>query len=272
MLKISVIIFLVNNSLFVIFAQSNLERSINSLSRAANESFSWQDIPGSALWISARLAPFKLTHKLDMDGFGIDREIQSQWSVPGSKSLGSTDPRRYPETVFFGGMAVTTAAGLILGTDSYEGYKHSFVFFKAVMYTDALTELIKNTTDRKRPDNSDNRSFFSGHTSIAFVTSSFLFEESNALLNDYVKDPALRISLKVLSFSALYGWAGYVGYSRIRDNKHYFTDVLTGAAVGTIIGIYFHNLYFEDGPTLMKAFSLGLQGNQPTLSFRYNLR
>jgi membrane-associated phospholipid phosphatase len=33
----------------------------------------------------------------------------------------------------------------------------------------------------------------------------------------------------------LYGWAGYVGYSRIHDRKHYLTDVLIGAASGTLV-------------------------------------
>jgi hypothetical protein len=33
----------------------------------------------------------------------------------------------------------------------------------------------------------------------------------------------------------LYGWAGYVGYSRIQDRKHYLTDVVVGAASGTLV-------------------------------------
>jgi membrane-associated phospholipid phosphatase len=40
---------------------------------------------------------------------------------------------------------------------------------------------------------------------------------------------------KRVSFGALYGWAGYVGFSRIHDKKHYLSDVIVGAASGTLI-------------------------------------
>jgi membrane-associated phospholipid phosphatase len=268
MLKISVIIFL-NNLLILTFAQSNFDRTGNSLGKAAAESFSWMDLPGGALWISSKYYPLKLSDKLDVGSFGIDREFNEHLYVPGSKSLGSMDPHRYPESVFLSRMVITSAAGLIFGSDTYGGYKHSLVFYKAVMYNHAFTELIKNITHRDRPDNSDDRSFFSGHTSLAFVTSTFLFQETGDLLNEYVKDDLLRTSLKTVSFAALYGWAGYVGYSRMRDNKHYLTDVLAGAAAGTLIGYYFHDLYFGDKESLLQNFSLGMNGQQPALNFRY---
>jgi membrane-associated phospholipid phosphatase len=34
----------------------------------------------------------------------------------------------------------------------------------------------------------------------------------------------------------LYLFAGYVGFSRISDNKHFLSDVIFGAALGTAIG------------------------------------
>ena len=140
---------------------------------------------------------------------------------------------------------------------------------KAVIYNYVITEFIKDITHRVRPDNSDDRSFFSGHTSTAFVTSAFLYEETLEYLDRSVRNETLNTTLKAASFALLYGWAGYVGYSRIKDNKHYFSDVVTGAAVGTFIGIFMHNLYFENSD-ITNNFSLGMSNNQPSLYFRYN--
>jgi membrane-associated phospholipid phosphatase len=271
MVRIS-LFFLLFNLLFVSFPQSNLERSFSSLGDAASQSFSWVDIPALGLVLSSTYFPLRLKNKLDFERFSFDEEFQESFYVPGSHSLGSTDPRRFPETVFMGRLAFTTAAGLLFGMDTRESYKHTFVFMKAVLYNFALTELIKNLTHRDRPDLSDNRSFFSGHTSSTFVTSTFLYQEVSSLLDASVANSTLRTTLKTTSFVALYGWAGYVGYSRMRDNKHYFSDVLIGAAVGTGIGLFFHNLYFdEEEAGILDNLSLGVRDNQPVLNFHMSL-
>ncbi len=251
------------------FAQSNLNGTVNSFEKALSESFGWYDIPVSSVWLSSKVFQLKLQHKIDVDIFSIDNNIHSKISTPGYQSLGSTDPRRYPEAVFLARMAITTAAGLLYGADTYNSYKHNMVFMKAVIYNYVITEFIKNITHRVRPDNSDDRSFFSGHTSTAFVTSAFLYQETIEYLDRSVKNRTLNTSLQATSFALLYGWAGYVGYSRIKDNKHYFSDVVTGAAVGTFIGIFMHNLYF-DNSDITNNFSLGMYNNQPALHFRYN--
>jgi membrane-associated phospholipid phosphatase len=269
MARTSLILYFIFSLFLTAYPQSDFNRTANSLGRAAAESFNWMDIPGGALWISSKYFPIKVDNKLDVRSFGIDRQLNGYFYVPGSKSFGSKDPHRFPESVFLTRMVVTSAAGLFFGADTYNSYKHTIIFYKAVMYNHAITELIKNLTHRDRPDESDNRSFFSGHTSLAFVTSSFLFNETDDLLDKHIRDDELRFGLKAASFAALYGWAGYVGYSRMRDNKHYLSDVLTGAVVGTAIGLYFHNLYFGDEPSFFNNFSLGTQGSQPALNFVY---
>jgi membrane-associated phospholipid phosphatase len=68
-------------------------------------------------------------------------------------------------------------------------------------------ELTKQVVHRTRPDGSNDRSFFSEHTAIA---------TANAGWN-------LRISIPI---------SVGTGYGRMAANKHFATDVLTGAAVG----------------------------------------
>ncbi len=79
---------------------------------------------------------------------------------------------------------------------------------------------IKQSVRRKRPleDELGDPSFPSGHTSIAFSMATILGHQY----------PKWRIPL--------YVGAGLVGLSRIYLGRHYASDVLMGAAVGTISG------------------------------------
>lgn len=79
---------------------------------------------------------------------------------------------------------------------------------------------IKQSVRRKRPldDELGDPSFPSGHTSIAFSMATILGHQY----------PKWRVPL--------YVGAGLVGLSRIYLGRHYATDVLMGAAVGTISG------------------------------------
>jgi membrane-associated phospholipid phosphatase len=121
-----------------------------------------------------------------------------------------------------------------------------FRFHQALYYTKVVTHLAKRNIRRHRPDGSDTYAFFSGHASTAFATSTFLYLEACDFIDAQAQQRgagghAQSLPLlspqgwKMLSFGVLYGWAGYVGYSRIHDKKHYLTDVLVGAASGTVI-------------------------------------
>jgi membrane-associated phospholipid phosphatase len=87
----------------------------------------------------------------------------------------------------------------------------------AVGLTVGLAELTKRLVHRTRPDRSDRLSFFSEHTALAFVP---------------------------VGLTAGVGWSyvvnvpiGFeVGALRVAANKHWASDVLTGAAVGWLSG------------------------------------
>lgn len=74
---------------------------------------------------------------------------------------------------------------------------------------------------------SDYRAFPSGHTISAFAAASAVTSE---LKRWYPR------SVWVVG-PVLYGGAAAVGWSRMYDNKHWASDVITGAAIGTFAGL-----------------------------------
>jgi len=90
---------------------------------------------------------------------------------------------------------------------------------QAQILTELLVEPIKFATHRERPDGSDHQSFPSGHAAITFAGATVI-------------ERHLGWRKSVLGYAI----ASYVAMSRIHDNKHYLSDVVFGAAVGTIAG------------------------------------
>jgi len=98
----------------------------------------------------------------------------------------------------------------------------------AVGVTATATWLIKEMTARERPNGNDKRSFPSGHTSGSFTVAAVM----ETLYGKHVG-------------SAAYLLAGLVGAHRIHDDKHWLTDVIAGATLGTVVGKGFSQVYRE---------------------------
>ena len=90
---------------------------------------------------------------------------------------------------------------------------------RAQLITEMLVEPIKFATQRARPDGSNHLSFPSGHAAITFAAASVVERHFG-----------WKGSL------AAYAVAAYVSTSRLHDNRHYLSDIVFGAAVGTIAG------------------------------------
>ena len=82
-----------------------------------------------------------------------------------------------------------------------------------------VTEGMKRGFGRKRPNGSCCKSFPSGHTSHSFTIATIV----NELYGDQIG-------------IAAYCLAALVAASRINDNKHYLSDVIFGAGLGTAVG------------------------------------
>ena len=118
---------------------------------------------------------------------------------------------------------------------------YGVMFTQAFLFTYGTKELIKRIVDRNRPylyfdepynlsmvDNRFNRSFPSGGTAVAFMPAAFL----SVTFSQEFPESRWRILVIVGSFTL----ASVVGATRIFSGDHFLTDVLAGAAIGTLYG------------------------------------
>ncbi len=89
--------------------------------------------------------------------------------------------------------------------------------FSALVISGALSTGLKVATNRRRPDGAP-YSFPSGHSTMAFTT-------AGVIANRYGTIPGI----------AAEAVAGYVGLSRLQENKHYISDVVAGCLLGNIV-------------------------------------
>jgi len=90
---------------------------------------------------------------------------------------------------------------------------------QAQILTEMIVQPIKFGTHRERPDASNARSFPSGHAAVTFATATVL-------------ERHLGWRKSLIGYTI----ASYVAASRLHDNRHYLSDVVFGAAVGSIAG------------------------------------
>lgn len=261
-----------------VLAQTNFEtdrfkRTTHTVLSSITESIEWYDLPITGIMLSRNMYKLDYDARLRISTSHAEQHLQEQIGATGRNSFGSIDKNTFPMAIIYARLAYALGSDLIFNEPVTKNeYKSILLFSKSLIYTYTVTELIKDWTYRDRPDKSDHRSFFSGHSSTAFVTASYLYREFDTFFNEWdvtANDYALRTLFKTSAFSALYGYAGYVAASRMRDNKHYFSDVLVGAAVGTLIGNLVYENYFSE-PRSSCNVGLNLINNTPSVFLNFS--
>ena len=122
------------------------------------------------------------------------------------------------------------------------GRKHLLTSLEALGWTQASTQILKNATNRSRPvmytedaadvagEPGNQRSFPSGHTSAAFSLATSYFLSAKQLTGEsrwWIFVPAV-----------------FVVVARIAAAKHFTTDVLAGAAIGTVTSLVVYEIRF----------------------------
>ena len=177
-------------------------------------------------------------------------------------------PKKYGN-VLYSGIATSAiyTVGLLTGED--EVRKVGRMLFQSLAYSGVTNIALKTIFGRKRPylndgpwkftwfsiDN-DMQAFPSGHTTVAFAFSTVLAEYFHT----------------VWSRIGFYGIASLTAYSRVRDNQHWFTDVVLGALVGIAGGLHViaQEKERESGKTSLSRVSFQPTLNGISLSIRLN--
>lgn len=122
---------------------------------------------------------------------------------------------------FGGGGADKVMAGFLLyglaGRDERARATAFDAFVSSVIASKAITPLVKQLTNRTRP-NGDGESFPSNHATQSFAVASVIAEHY----------PRVRW--------LVYAIAAGVGSARVSNNAHWASDVVAGAAIGTLVG------------------------------------
>jgi hypothetical protein len=203
------------------------------------------------------LRHFDLDRKPLIDGpILFDRSLQS--FLGGEYYPGKTN---FLDNTF--GSAVTgVGAGLILFTADINWprgdkiktvMQDMFLFTAGITATKGVTDMVKGVFARPRPytyyteitfDNpgkyrKSRHSFFSGHSSSAFFATAFLNKRLRSIMRSELSASEYH-DWRWAPPAVLFGWASYVGYSRIHAYKHHFSDVILGAAAGILIAELFY--------------------------------
>jgi len=133
-----------------------------------------------------------------------------------------------------------------------------YLFISNVLST-GISELLKSTITKMRPDGSDSHSFPSGHTTIAFTNA--------AVLQNEFQDTSV-----VFAYSG-YAFAATTGAFRMINNKHYLSDVLVGAGIGIFVTqLVYHFEPFKNFNPFKKSKDISLfpQYKENTYGFYFS--
>jgi membrane-associated phospholipid phosphatase len=199
---------------------------------------------GAALWLTSELLKPQLgPAECRVCGVNaLDRSVQEhlRWSSYNGAHFAS-DVLLFGvvPAAAFGGAALMAHVG---GASRRDMFIDLLMIGEALVLTAGLTQATKFAVARERPyvrtqraeardfvaTPDDHLSFFSGHTSSTFALA--VATGTTASLRGYRQAPAV--------WSVGLPLALLTGYLRIAADRHYFTDVLTGALVGSAVGVF----------------------------------
>lgn len=126
----------------------------------------------------------------------------------------------------------------LIGKEKHSFVDQLFVLGIAEGLNAGMVHTLKNLVKVRRPDNNP-FSFPSGHTSNAFLGAHLAYKE-------------FKDSNPWLAYSG-YLMAGFVGYSRIHNNRHWLADVIAGAGVGILSVELAYLIYFPIRNAIAKS-------------------
>lgn len=136
------------------------------------------------------------------------------------------------------GLGAIAVANYMRGSDTARWIDDAVPIVEASVLAGLLNQTVKFAVGRQRPfvrvadpmrpaELDDNVSFFSGHATLAFAIATSAGMVAHAR----------SYSIEPIVWAGGYALAATTGYLRIAADKHYLSDVVVGAIVGTGVGL-----------------------------------
>ncbi len=149
-------------------------------------------------------------------------------------------------------VAAMAAPAVLLATDKDEWFTVGVMYAETLLIANGIKELTKLCVTRARPymyydastypendikDGDFANSFPSGHSTMAFAGATF----ASYTFSKYFPDSPWRYAVTGGSYALAITTAAL----RVKSGNHFVTDVMTGGAIGTVVGFlvpYFHSV------------------------------
>jgi len=127
-------------------------------------------------------------------------------------------------------IGASALTGVLFPGDGRNSWDQGWTVAESFLASYATTSVLKASVSRLRPEHGTH-SFPSGHSSMAFT---------GATLMDLNSGPFLGIPA--------YGLAAFTAFERVESGRHFPSDVLAGAAIGTLSAGIFDALHWGGKP------------------------
>jgi hypothetical protein len=158
------------------------------------------------------------------------------WTTPAAKSFGEAGDVIGGAPFQFGLTGAALGIGWVTKNKKWQNF--ALDNLQSQLFTGGLTWVLKELTHRARPETGEgnfawygpfngqeNKSFFSAHTSLSFSTATMIY---------------LHTGRKWWVAALGYTTATAVGISRMQQQKHWASDVVAGALIGTTVANFIY--------------------------------
>ena len=169
-------------------------------------------------------------------------------------------------TLYAAGVGV--ASTFALGGDSTRWY-HVKGLAESMATSGLVMTILKDVVGRHRPDwaatsadTTKNQSFPSGHATEAFAIATY----AALYMHDHVFDGRLTLG-HGLAYTGVFAAAGMVAVERVYHHRHHVSDVVVGAAIGTLTSalIYRYQQHHAEVDNSRAAEAAALPDSRATL-------
>jgi membrane-associated phospholipid phosphatase len=189
-----------------------------------------------------------------------DQKI-SRWAVRETPIFGSPQSAKDASDTLRSATHLAMMATALAGREEYTWgwrFQRLGVEEAGALINSNFTDILKEATNRERPDASDDASFPSSHASRSFNYATFASRNLDFMdLGDGTRR-GLRIGFYTL--------AAGTAWARVEGQKHYPSDVLAGAALGHFMGLLLHDAFL--GGNTDATVGVQLSRREASLSVR----